>query len=40
MPPPRTGSEFFSNAIGIRVPGDGFIYGVDTKRGLLILQEE
>ena len=39
-PPPRTGSEFFSNAIGIRVPGDGFIYLVDTNRGLLILQEE
>ncbi|WP_375759791.1 LVIVD repeat-containing protein [Corallococcus exercitus] len=39
-PPTRTGSEFFSNAIGIRVPGDGFIYVVDTNRGLLILQEE
>ncbi|WP_242588643.1 LVIVD repeat-containing protein [Corallococcus macrosporus] len=39
-PPTRTGSEFFSNAIGIRVPGDGFIYVVDTHRGLLILKEE
>ncbi|RKI69458.1 hypothetical protein D7X55_11225 [Corallococcus sp. AB049A] len=39
-PPLRTGSEFFSGAIGIRVPGDGFIYVVDANRGLLILQEE
>ncbi|RKG68523.1 hypothetical protein D7V80_12275 [Corallococcus sp. CA054B] len=39
-PPLRTGSEFFSNAIGIRVPRDGFIYVVDTNRGLLILKEE
>ncbi|WAS82173.1 MULTISPECIES: LVIVD repeat-containing protein [unclassified Corallococcus] len=39
-PPLRMGSEFFSNAVGIRVPGDGFIYVVDTNRGLLILQEE
>ncbi|MGE6761643.1 LVIVD repeat-containing protein [Corallococcus interemptor] len=38
--PPRAGSEFFSGAIGIRVPGDGFIYVVDANRGLLILQEE
>ncbi|WP_216627538.1 LVIVD repeat-containing protein [Corallococcus exercitus] len=39
-PPTRPGSEFFSNAIGIRVPGDGFIYVVDANRGLLILREE
>ncbi len=26
-------------AIGIRVPGDGYVYTVDSSRGLLILRE-
>ncbi|WP_395835048.1 LVIVD repeat-containing protein [Archangium violaceum] len=30
----------YVGAIGIRVPGDGFIYVVDTWRGLLILREQ
>ncbi|MBN8470911.1 hypothetical protein JYJ95_30760 [Corallococcus exiguus] len=37
--PDRTGSSL-EGAIGIRVPGDGFIYVVDTSRGLLILSEQ
>ncbi|MBN9681576.1 MULTISPECIES: LVIVD repeat-containing protein [unclassified Corallococcus] len=37
--PDRTGSPL-EGAIGIRVPGDGFIYVVDTSRGLLILSEQ
>jgi hypothetical protein len=31
---------YYDGAIGIRVPGDGFIYVVDTSRGLLILREQ
>jgi hypothetical protein len=31
---------YFDGAIGIRVPGDGYIYTVDTSRGLLILKEK
>ncbi|MDC0709172.1 hypothetical protein POL68_11920 [Stigmatella sp. ncwal1] len=31
---------YFEGAIGIRVPGDGYIYTVDTLRGLLILREK
>jgi hypothetical protein len=34
------GSSPYEGAIGIRVPGDGFIYAIDRARGLLILQEE
>ena len=30
---------YFDGSIGIRVPGDGYIYTVDTSRGLLILRE-
>ncbi|XXF79348.1 hypothetical protein P2318_06235 [Myxococcaceae bacterium GXIMD 01537] len=37
---PGSGESFYDGAIGIRVPGDGFIYAVDTSRGLLILREE
>ncbi|MCP3162931.1 hypothetical protein LZ199_08505 [Myxococcus sp. QH3KD-4-1] len=33
------GESFYDGAIGIRVPGDGFIYTVDTSRGLIILRE-
>jgi hypothetical protein len=36
---PNRGDSFYDGAIGIRVPGDGFIYAVDTSRGLLILKE-
>ncbi|HEX8820777.1 MAG TPA: hypothetical protein VF794_12685 [Archangium sp.] len=32
--------DYFDGAIGIRVPGDGYIYAVDTGRGLLILREK
>ncbi len=34
-----TQSVYFEGAIGIRVPGDGYIYAVDTARGLFILRE-
>ena len=37
--PGRAGGTF-EGAIGIRVPGDGFLYVVDTARGLLILSEQ
>ena len=30
---------YYEGAIGIRLPGDGFIYTVDTSRGLLMLRE-
>jgi hypothetical protein len=33
-------ADYFDGAIGIRIPGDGFIYTVDTVRGLLILREQ
>ncbi|MCP3103609.1 hypothetical protein LZ198_32470 [Myxococcus sp. K15C18031901] len=36
---PGRGSSFYDGAIGMRVPGDGFIYVVDTSRGLLVLRE-
>ncbi|WP_199735404.1 LVIVD repeat-containing protein [Corallococcus sp. AB045] len=38
--PGRLTYGLYSGAIGIRVPGDGFIYVVDTTRGLLILSEQ
>ncbi|RJS21925.1 hypothetical protein DRW03_16490 [Corallococcus sp. H22C18031201] len=31
--------DLFEGAIGIRVPGDGFVYLVDTSRGLLVFKE-
>ncbi|MBJ6765033.1 hypothetical protein JGU66_30080, partial [Myxococcaceae bacterium JPH2] len=31
--------DFFEGAIGIRIPGDGFVYLVDTSRGLLVFKE-
>jgi hypothetical protein len=37
---PTRGDSFYDGAIGVRVPGDGYIYVVDTSRGLLILQED
>ncbi len=33
-------ADYLDGAIGIRIPGDGFIYTVDTVRGLLILREQ
>ncbi|HET9451697.1 MAG TPA: hypothetical protein VFO83_12470, partial [Aggregicoccus sp.] len=36
---PNRGDSFYDGAIGVRVPGDGYVYVVDTSRGLLILQE-
>ena len=36
---PNRGESYFEGAIGMRVPGDGFIYTVDTSRGLLLLRE-
>ncbi|WP_375768585.1 hypothetical protein NR798_44055 [Archangium gephyra] len=33
-------ADYFEGAMGIRLPGDGFIYTVDTVRGLLILREK
>jgi hypothetical protein len=36
--PGRT-DGLFEGAIGIRVPGDGYVYAVDLARGLLILPE-
>lgn len=36
---PNRGVSFYDGAIGMRVPGDGFIYVTDTSRGLLILRE-
>ena len=32
-------ADHLDGAIGIRIPGDGYIYTVDTVRGLLILHE-
>ncbi|QSQ10694.1 LVIVD repeat-containing protein [Myxococcus landrumensis] len=36
---PGRGESFYDGAIGIRVPGDGFVYTVDTSRGLILLRE-
>ncbi|MCY1030106.1 hypothetical protein OV207_01450 [Corallococcus sp. BB11-1] len=36
---PRRTASVFEGAIGIRVPGDGYVYVVDTSRGLLIFNE-
>ncbi len=39
----ETGADpghYFSGAFGIRVPGDGYIYAVDSSRGLLLLREQ
>ena len=35
----QRGNSFFDGAIGIRIPGDGYVYVVDTSRGLLIFPE-
>ncbi|WP_342376164.1 hypothetical protein NVS55_33545 [Myxococcus stipitatus] len=36
---PHRGDSLFEGAIGIRVPGDGYVYTVDTSRGLLVFNE-
>ncbi|AKJ08208.1 Putative Ig-like domain protein [Archangium gephyra] len=33
------GESFYEGAIGMRVPGDGYVYVIDTSRGLLIFPE-
>jgi len=33
------GYSFYEGALGMRVPGDGYVYVVDTARGLLIFRE-
>ncbi|OJT19476.1 hypothetical protein BO221_34390 [Archangium sp. Cb G35] len=32
--------DYFDGAMGIRIPGDGYIYVVDTSRGLMVLREK
>ncbi|QSQ13106.1 LVIVD repeat-containing protein [Myxococcus landrumensis] len=36
---PNRGDSLFEGAIGLRIPGDGHVYVVDTSRGLLIFNE-
>jgi hypothetical protein len=36
---PERGQSFYEGAIGMRVPGDGHVYVVDTSRGLLLFPE-
>jgi hypothetical protein len=36
---PRREDGLYEGAIGMRVPGDGYVYVVDTARGLLIFEE-
>jgi len=36
---PYRGFSFYEGAIGVRLPGDGYLYIVDTSRGLLIFPE-
>ncbi len=36
---PERGLSFYEGAIGMRVPGDGYVYTVDSSRGLIILKE-
>ncbi|WP_375742620.1 hypothetical protein NR800_27170 [Corallococcus interemptor] len=36
---PRSTDSLYQGAIGIRVPGDGYVYAVDLSRGLLVLAE-
>jgi hypothetical protein len=38
-PDPGHGESFYDGAIGMRVPGDGFVYVADVVRGLLIFRE-
>ncbi|MCK8498326.1 LVIVD repeat-containing protein [Myxococcus fulvus] len=36
---PRRGNGIFEGAFGVRIPGDGFVYLVDSSRGLIIVNE-
>ena len=36
---PLRGTSFYDGAIGVKVPGDGFIYVAESGRGLLIFEE-
>ncbi|AKF81594.1 hypothetical protein MFUL124B02_21700 [Myxococcus fulvus 124B02] len=36
---PRRGHGLFEGAFGVRIPGDGFVYLVDSSRGLIIVNE-
>lgn len=36
---PGRGESFYEGAIGMRVPGDGYVYVVDTSRGLMLFPE-
>ncbi|NOK16644.1 LVIVD repeat-containing protein [Corallococcus carmarthensis] len=36
---PHSTSSLYQGAIGIRVPGDGYVYAIDMSRGLLVLAE-
>lgn len=36
---PKSGTSFYEGLSGVKAPGDGFVYGADTERGLLIFRE-
>ncbi|NTX16285.1 hypothetical protein HUA76_36505 [Myxococcus sp. CA056] len=36
---PQRGDSIFEGAFGVRIPGDGYVYVVDSSRGLLIFNE-
>lgn len=36
---PGRGFSFYEGAMGLAVPGDGYVYATDTSRGLLVLHE-
>ncbi len=39
-PSPRpTTDDGYKGAMGIRIPGDGYVYAVDTSRGLMIFKQ-
>ncbi len=35
----QRGILFFDGAVGIRIPGDGYVYVADSSRGLFIFPE-
>ena len=39
-PDPGRGSTFIDGLSAVRVPGDGYIYAVETSRGLLVFREQ
>ena len=36
---PYRGSSFYDGALGVKAPGDGFIYVAESGRGLMIFQQ-